>query len=41
MVMARILCQQLNDTYAGRYDYFSPPHSGVVNFAFADWSVRV
>jgi len=39
MVMARILRRQLNDPYAEPYDYFSP-HPGVVNFAFADGSVR-
>jgi len=39
MVMARVLRRQLNDEYAEPYDYFSP-HAGVVNFAFADGSVR-
>ena len=37
--MARILRRTLNDEYSEPYDFFSP-HPGVVNFAFADGSVR-
>jgi prepilin-type processing-associated H-X9-DG protein len=39
MAMARILSRSLNSPNAEPYDYFSP-HPGVVNFAFADGSVR-
>jgi prepilin-type N-terminal cleavage/methylation domain-containing protein/prepilin-type processing-associated H-X9-DG protein len=39
MVMARIGRKQLNDPTSEPYDFFSP-HQGVVQFAFADGSVR-
>jgi prepilin-type N-terminal cleavage/methylation domain-containing protein/prepilin-type processing-associated H-X9-DG protein len=39
MVLARISNKQLKDPYCEPYDFFSP-HSGVVQFLFADGSVR-
>ncbi len=39
MVMARVGRKPLNDPYSEPYDFFSP-HSGLVQFAFADGSAR-
>ena len=39
MVLARVGSKPLNSPYSEPYDFFSP-HARIVNFAFADGSVR-